>query len=158
MQYLGIDPGVSGGLAVLSESGDALWVCKMPATDRELLELLGEQSAKEPTRGLIEKLGGMPRENGRAKQSPTTMFKMGRNYGALHMALAAAGIPYSEILPRAWQMNFGLLRAKSSESQTGKKNRHKQMAQQLFPTLKITHATADALLIAHYCRWVERQL
>lgn len=33
-----------------------------------------------------------------------------------------------------------------------KKNRHKAKAQQLFPAWHITHATADALLIAEYAR------
>jgi hypothetical protein len=34
----------------------------------------------------------------------------------------------------------------------GDKNVTKRKAQELFPSLKITHATADALLIAEYLR------
>ena len=39
-----------------------------------------------------------------------------------------------------------------TESKTEWKNRLKGMAQQLYPDLKVTLATADALLIATYCK------
>jgi hypothetical protein len=38
----------------------------------------------------------------------------------------------------------------------GDKNISKRRAQELFPSLKITHAVADALLIAEYGRRLER--
>jgi hypothetical protein len=72
------------------------------------------------------------------------------------MALIASGVPFEAVTPGKWQKEFGLL-AKKGETKTAKKNRHKARAQELFPDLKITHATADALLIAEYGRRVKQK-
>jgi len=88
----------------------------------------------------------------KAQQSPTTMAKLFTNYGHLQMALVGLKIPqHEEVLPRTWQAEFGLLR-RPGESITAKKNRHKAVAQKLYPSLKIIHATADALLLAEWLR------
>lgn len=147
--WIGADPGVSGGIAILSDSTTDVF--KMPETERDLWDSLNGLRAQ--CIGLLEQLGATPRdkETGQARQSPSSMLKMGRNYGSLRMAFVAAGIPFEEVLPRKWQAEYGLL-SKPNESKTDKKNRHKQKAQNLFPSVKVTHATADALLIAEYCR------
>ena len=68
------------------------------------------------------------------------------NYGQLQGILAALKIPYEFILPQVWQRSMGCLSG-------GDKNVTKTKAQQLFPNMKgITHALADALLIAEYGR------
>jgi hypothetical protein len=59
------------------------------------------------------------------------------------MALTAAQIPFERVRPAAWQKALGCLTG-------GDKNVSKRRAQELFPQLKVTHATADALLIAYY--------
>ena len=59
------------------------------------------------------------------------------------MALTAAGISFERIRPQVWQKSLGCMTG-------GDKNITKRRAQELFPQLKITHATADALLIAYY--------
>lgn len=151
--YIGIDPGVSGGIALIDQGpvSNEPGAVKMPATERDIWDVFRTMETR-PIFAYIEKLGGMPRdEQGRARQSGTTMFKMGLNNGLLRMALVASGIPFDEVLPKKWQAEFGLLK-RPNETQTAKKNRHKQKAQQLFPSLKVTHATADALLLAEYCR------
>lgn len=53
--------------------------------------------------------------------------------------------------PGVWQKPFRLPTQKKAGN-TAKKNTHKARAQELFPGLKITHAVADALLIAEYGR------
>jgi hypothetical protein len=65
------------------------------------------------------------------------------SFGHLEMALTAAGIPFTRIRPQVWQKELGCLTK-------GDKNVTKRKAQELFPSLKVTHATADALLIAKY--------
>jgi hypothetical protein len=50
-----------------------------------------------------------------------------------------------------WQKSLGCLTH-------GDKNVSKAAAQRLFPGMKITHATADALLIAYYGYTKERQI
>ena len=158
MMFIGIDPGVSGGIAAIDDRGVLVRVEKMPATNRDtwdaILELVGRDIWGCPT-AMIEKLGGMPRVNGKAMQSPTTMHTMGKNFGALLMALTAADVKHTEVLPRKWQAEFNLVfPAAKNLTSTQKKNFHKEKAQQLFPGTKVTHFIADALLIAEYCRRV----
>jgi hypothetical protein len=58
------------------------------------------------------------------------------------------------VLPNAWQRALGVAYPPGS-TDTEKKNITKRRAQQLFPAFTpITHAIADALLIAEYCRRV----
>jgi hypothetical protein len=59
------------------------------------------------------------------------------------MALTAAAIPFTRVRPQVWQKELGCLTK-------GDKNISKRKAQELFPSMKVTHATADSLLIATY--------
>jgi hypothetical protein len=61
------------------------------------------------------------------------------------MAIVAAGIPFETVTPQKWQKTLGCLTK-------GDKNVSKRKAQELFPDIKITHAIADSLLIAHYAK------
>jgi hypothetical protein len=70
-------------------------------------------------------------------------FTFGNGFGHLEMALTAAGIPFTRVRPQVWQKELGCLTK-------GDKNITKRKAQELFPSIKATHATSDALLIAHY--------
>jgi len=78
-------------------------------------------------------------------QGVASSFKFGQGYGSLEMALTAAGIPFERVTPQKWQKALGCLTK-------GQKNVSKRKAQELFPTMKVTHATADALLIAEWGR------
>ena len=144
---IGIDPGIHGGIAFLGKGcGEAH---KMPATERDIWNLLCIKAGR--ARAYIEKVNAQPENAVRAA------FKFGVGYGGLRMALIAAAIPFEEVTPQKWQKEFGLLR-KKGETLMAKKNRHKAKAQELWPALKITHAVADALLIAEYGRrqhWAE---
>lgn len=136
MSYLGIDPGVSGGLALVSNG--AAEAVKMPATEADCLQWLEERRAKV-THALIEKVHSRP------GQGVSSTFKFGKNYGLLRGLLVALRIPFEEVAPGKWQRALGCLSG-------GDKNVTKAKAQQLFPALRVTHATADALLIAEHCR------
>lgn len=133
-RYLGIDPGASGGLAVRGD-GYAMGY-KMPATERDIADLFVEIGL-EITMALIERVHSFP------GQGVSSSFAFGKNYGFLRGMLIAYGIPFEDISPQRWQKALGCLTG-------GDKNVSKQKAQQLFPQLKITHATADALLISEY--------
>jgi hypothetical protein len=157
MRYIGIDPGVNGGMVVLEEDGSC-WACaKMPATPRDLWDVLARWTSGIAAKALVEKLGRMPRDkNGKPMQSGTTMQVMGRNRGHIEMALIGQGIPMDEILPRQWQAMMGVL-GDGKESRTQEKNRHKAKAQELFPPINVTLALSDALLLAECLRRMERR-
>ena len=153
--FIGIDPGKSGGFAMTSEtyeSGDAM--CdKMPETEREIYELLEKYKQLATLDGRlfanIESVHAFP-----GGQGVSSTFKFGYNYGLLCMALVALKIPFERVSPTKWQGAI-LGASRKGESKTEHKNRLKQKAQELFPMInKITHATADALLLAHYNRQI----
>ena len=151
-RYIGIDPGASGGLAIIGLGRmDGVWLKPMPKTERDVYEWLALELPSEENHlfAVIEKVGGYVGGNG---QPGSAMFKFGMSYGGLRMALIANGIPFDEIAPRTWQKAFGVAPRKKTESKSQFKNRLKAKAQQLFPNQKITLATADALLLAEYCR------
>ncbi len=146
--YLGIDPGQNGGLALISANGHGVECNKMPSTEKDIYSLLADCVTN--TFCIIEKVHSMP------GQGVASTFKFGKGYGGLRMALVACKIPFDEVTPRTWQKGLGIPpRKKETETKTQWKNRLKARAQQLFPFFpseKITLATADALLIAEYCR------
>jgi len=140
--YIGIDPGKNGGIAILAD-GLSPWAVKMPETERDVWDTIRAlRSWSDKTAiAAIEKVHAMP------GQGVTSMFTFGQGYGALRMALIAAGISFREVTPQAWQKALGCMTK-------GDKNASKAKAQELFPSLKITHAIADALLLAE---WLRRQ-
>ena len=143
LNFIGVDPGGSGGVALISEARAEAHSLK----DVDLYWLSGylEDLGGRESFAVIELVHAMP-GNG-----CVSMFNFGVSFGALEAFLIASGIPYVRATPQRWQKGFGLYR-KADETKTSKKNRHKSLAQELFPDLKITHATADALLIAEYAR------
>jgi crossover junction endodeoxyribonuclease RuvC len=139
---IGIDPGQAGGIVFLSDGAEAV-AHKMPTTERDIWDLFKPVSKSNDIRlsgdvyAFIELVHSMP------KQGVKSSFTFGTGYGGLRMALIAAGIPFETVAPQKWQQ---AMRCKSG----GDKNVTKSRAQELFPDLKITHAIADALLIAAY--------
>ena len=146
---IGIDPGASGGIAWIDPDGRAC-VEKMPETLQDLWELIesiktsGSNEARlwkacGSITAYLEEVHSMP------GQGVASSFKFGRGFGNLEMALTAAGIPFERVRPQKWQAALGCLTK-------GDKNVSKRKAQELFPDQKVTHATADALLIAEFGR------
>lgn len=151
--YVGIDPGGSGGMATINAIGDPV-AGKMPATERDIWEMIKGWSHCEPV-AVIEKVGGYVGDGegkGGGRANGSAMFKFGLSYGGLRMALIAAGIPFEEISPQTWQKAMKITPKAKDEGRTAWKNRLKAKAQQLHPQLTVTLATADAILIAEYCR------
>ena len=144
MTVYGIDPGQSGGLAGVRGPGDG-WAIKMPATERDIVAAMREMGMTDGSFVLLEKVGAMP------GQGVSSTFKFGQNYGLLRGILIALEVPFNEVSPQVWKRAVGAIHKKGRRATpTEKKNLDKQKAQQIFPKLRITHATADALLIAHY--------
>jgi len=145
MVYVGIDPGKHGGIAVVNEVGRVLEAVEMPPTERDILDVLERLGAPEEARAVLERVWSSP------QMGVASAFTFGRGYGALRMALTAARVPFDEVTPAKWQAAMGVLQP---GARLGKKDKNisKRRAQQLFPTLTITHAISDALLIAEYCR------
>lgn len=146
--YLGVDPGLSGGLAAISEAGHVLNTIRMPSDPAAIINyLLALRAAAADSsvdrvvhiRAALEFVRSSP------QQGVASAFTFGRGYGRLEVALAACRIPTVEVHPLRWQR---LLDCRTG----GDKNISKARAAELFPGVIITHANADALLLAEYRR------
>ena len=140
---LGLDPGANGGIAWINYNGKAC-VEKMPDSLQALWELICDITSYPKSsidgrsyKAYIEQVSSSP------QMGVVSAFSFGRGYGNLEMALTAAGIPFERVRPQVWQKALGCMTK-------GDKNVSKRRAQELFPDRKVSHATADALLIAYY--------
>lgn len=137
MSFLGVDPGQTGGLAVMNDDGSLCSIRKMPETERDVCDAF---TACPPLAlAIIERVHSFP------DQGVASSFKFGMNYGLLRGILVALGIAFEDTPPQTWQRYMHCLTH-------GNKNVSKARAQTLFPGFKITHCTADAVLIAKYAR------
>ena len=154
--YIGIDPGKTGGLAVIPNyNGDTygnIYAREMPiGSDKdlditEIDEYIGHHS-EYSCMCVIEKAQSMP------KQGVKGVFNYGVGYGKLLAILELNDIPYQEIPSQKWKKEFTLIKKGKAESV--------RMAEKLFPELKGQFVTprgrlkdgmAESLLMAEYGR------
>jgi len=150
----GIDPGLSGALALLDSDGLLLEIENMPTltvtkTRRQLdaAEIVGLfedwRAMNGEFRVTLERQGIMP------GQGASSGLKLGIGYGTLLGILAAQKIPHEIVTPQAWQKAlFGKIEKGTS------KDRARAFAQQQFPGADLgkrkTQDRSDALCIALY--------
>jgi len=147
MKILGIDNGLSGALALWC---DGRWtLLDMPTVSNgKRNELNGPEICRwlrehAPHHAFLEFASARP------GQGVTSMFRYGVCYGAIQMALAANGIPFTIVTPQKWKAAVGI--AAGSDKEAGRLR-----ALQLFPgeaanlSRKLDHARADAMLLAHF--------
>ena len=146
MLFVGVDPGFSGAIAVVDGNARALGAVKLKETEHDIWEwMLKELGLHGDHFAVLEKVGAMPR------QGLSSTFKFGHSYGFCRGLLVANQITFEAVTPLKWQVKMG---CKSG----GDKKVTKAAAQRLFPNVKMTHAVADAYLLAEYARriWCER--
>jgi len=136
--YLGIDPGFSGSLCLIDADGRFFAAIKLRETYKSVWEWLDARRDLVDF-AMLEKVHAFPQDG------KVAAFRFGESFGYLQGLLVAAGIRHDLVTPMRWQKELGCLTQ-------GKKNVTYVRAQQLWPDVKITHAVADALLIAEYAR------
>lgn len=140
--WIGVDPGKSGAIAFVTDGWSEPWFVKNNETLTDLVDTVRDSlknGSTSDTFAVIEKVHSSPQMGVRSA------FTFGESYGQLTALLVALGIPYEVIRPQLWQKSMQCLTG-------GDKNITKAKAQALYPKMKITHANADALLIATYCK------
>ena len=146
---MGVDPGASGGVAMVDDAGALVRADKMPETDRDVFQLL-ELAGGVGARAVLKRVWSSP------QMGVASAFKFGVSVGLLRMALVASGAPFDELTPMKWQGPMGIRQATGRRPLGGPgqkdKNIAKRRAQELFPQARVTHAVADAMLLAEYCR------
>jgi len=108
---LGIDPGLSGAMALLTAGGDLdVWDMPTLQIDRngkqkrelDLACLVTSIRDAGATECWFEKVGAMP------GQGVSSMFAFGRAVGQVEAAIAACGIPISYVTPQAWKRQLSV--------------------------------------------------
>lgn len=137
--YLGIDPGESGSAILLDNDGRPVDGVRFNNTEADISEWFTETLSSCSMVATIEQVHAMP------KQGVSSSFKFGKLYGFIIGLLTAHKVPYKFVTPQRWQKGMQCMTK-------GDKNISKAAAQRLWPNFQITHAVADALLIAEYGR------
>ena len=165
--FIGIDPGVNGGLAWVSVAANGKYTVKadpMPETRLGILKWFSDASGSQiPRYVVMEKVGGFISSGwGEGKKnmaSAHTMFAFGKSVGWVEMALEVFGMEPKMVVPKVWQDFTGVLARQYhkvgkkvvwDEKKEAYKGRLKTKAVELFPSAKPTLKTCDALLLAWY--------
>ena len=145
-KYIGIDPGKSGGLMIIDETGKAsAYKCPEKVFDMSVLfKIAIGNTAPDKVNLLMERVWARPSNATRAA------FTYGVNYGQWLGIAASHEIKMYTTLPNDWIKWIGCPKGMIVKD---RKNWLKSKAKELYPELKkVTLATADAILITHYAR------
>lgn len=154
---LGIDPGLSGACAVLTDAGEFVEVFDVP-----VMQAGGKQSYVKNvvnaaamhdrlvlvrSRGAalfayVESVSAMP------KQGVASMFSLGHTVGTIQSVLACLHIPYVMVRPQEWKKSVGLLKTEKAQSRAVAIQRFPSASPQL--TRVKDHNRAEAILLGHY--------
>jgi len=146
-----IDPVLSGGIAY-QRDGHPAQAAAMPATEGDLLnQLRGLVVGAQEVVAVVEEVSGSV---GKA-QPGSGAFKFRRNFGFILGTLQTMRVRVELVRPQRWQKTLGLGSASACASKSAWENRLKARAQRLYPDLKPTLSTADALLILGYAYRVD---
>ena len=151
---IGIDPGLSGAIAILDAKDWSLVVHDMPTLrtgvgSKRELDLLALTSLLplNVRQTVVEKVHAMP------GQGVTSMFNFGMGYGALLGLIAAFEHPHSKVTPQRWKKDMGV---------TASKDGARARASELMPLcseawkLKNHDGRAEAALIAFW--WASKNI
>jgi hypothetical protein len=142
---LAIDPGATGGIARWKQ-GQPTVALAMPPTEDELVTLFRTLITPDESIAFVEHVTGFI-----GKSHPgSRMFVFGRNFGFILGVLQAMGVRTELVRPQKWQKPFSLGTASGCATRAEWKGKLKLHAQRLYPKLKPTLKTADALLLLKF--------
>ncbi|CZY54567.1 crossover junction endodeoxyribonuclease RuvC [Enterobacter hormaechei] len=145
---LGIDPGCSGALVIVTEQGGYIDHLPMPTIKVGTKSRVNGAAVAAwvqqygITHAYLEQVGAMP------GQGTASMFTFGHAAGVAEGLLQGLNIPYTLVTPQAWKKSAGLIGSD--------KDAARSRAIQLYPELRALdakakgQAIADALLIARF--------
>lgn len=144
--YIGIDPGKSGGVAMINKKDNALTVMKFPNELGELsvmIEAFIHNVKVDDVCVYIEHVHSFPTD------SRPSAFSFGRNLGHWEGILSTHELKINTVTPRKWQSYYEVPKITDKYK---RKRWLKEKAISLFPNTKVTLNTCDALLIVNYAK------
>ena len=153
MKIIGIDPGLSGAIAIL-ENKNVLKLFDMPVmaegkknkkqlNSAQLVNIIKENINKsDDVAVVVEQVNAMP------GQGVTSMFNFGQTFGAIKGVCAALNLPIFFVRPSKWKKYFELINSSKDSSRTKVIEMYPSLSNQLSKKKDVNKS--DAILIARY--------
>ena len=154
MRIIGIDPGLSGGIAILDDLKiyELFDMPIMPEGKKnknqlnsaQLVNIIKKNILKDNqnTFVIVEQVSAMP------GQGVTSMFNFGQTFGAIKGICASLGLPIFYVRPAKWKKHFELLNSSKDASRTKVIEMYPSFSEQLRKKKDVNKA--DAILIARF--------
>ena len=153
MKILGIDPGLSGAIAIL-EDKKVVGIFDMPVmaegkknkrqlNSAQLVNIIKENIGNnDETAVVVEQVNAMP------GQGVTSMFNFGQTFGAIKGVCAALELPIFFVRPSKWKKHFELINSSKDSSRTKAIEMYPYLSNQLSKKKDVNKS--DAILIARF--------
>ena len=153
MKIIGIDPGLSGAIAIL-ENNKVLNIFDIPVMSEgkknkrqlnsaQLVKLMKDNISKnEEVSVVVEQVNAMP------GQGVTSMFNFGQTFGAIKGVCAALGLPIFFVRPSKWKKHFELINSSKDSSRTKVIEMYPSLSDQMARKKDVNKS--DAILIARF--------
>tara|TARA_B100000427_G_C15385135_1_gene540698 strand:- start:167 stop:655 length:489 start_codon:yes stop_codon:yes gene_type:complete len=154
MRIIGIDPGLSGGIAILDDL-KIFDLFDMPImaegkknknqlNSAQLVNIIKKNIISGSTSVIVEQVGAMP------GQGVTSMFNFGQTFGSIKGICAALNLPIFFVRPAKWKKHFELINSSKDSSRTKVIEMYPSVSEKLSRKKDVNKA--DAILIARYFR------
>ena len=154
MKIIGIDPGLSGGIAILDDL-KVFDIFDMPVMSEgkknknqlnsaHLVNIIKKHIIPEDTYVIVEQVSAMP------GQGVTSMFNFGQTFGSIKGICAALNLPIFYVRPAKWKKHFELINSSKDASRTKVIEMYPSISTRLSRKKDVNKA--DAILIARYFR------
>ncbi len=159
MRIIGIDPGLSGAIAVLDDLKifDLFDMPIMPEGKKnknqlnsaQLVNIIKRHIHTNSTFVIVEQVSAMP------GQGVTSMFNFGQTFGAIKGICASLNLPIFYVRPAKWKKHFDLINASKDASRTKTIEMYPSISDRLRKKKDVNKA--DAILIARYFKECKAQ-
>jgi len=153
MRIIGIDPGLSGAIAIL-EDNKIKELFDMPVmpdgkkNKRQLNSALLVKLIKDNIENLESTIMVVEQVNAMPGQGVTSMFNFGQTFGAIKGICAALGLPIFFVRPAKWKKHFELINSSKDASRTKAIEMYPSISEQLSKKKDVNKS--DAILIARF--------
>lgn len=169
MRMMGVDPGLSGALALIDTETGEIVVDDMPLVELSRKRVRSKRTGKtrekvkrcvdgravgdwidlyQPDEAIVEHVASMP------KQGVVSTFAFGESFGAVCGAIEAMNVRLHRVRPAVWKRGVGLIGAGKGASLALARKTYSQAAKRL--KRKRDDGRAEALLIAQYALAIRR--
>ena len=154
MRIIGIDPGLSRGIAILDDL-KIFDMFDMPIMSEgkknknqlnsaQLVNIIKKHIVLGKTFVIVEQVSAMP------GQGVTSMFNFGQTFGSIKGICAALNLPIFYVRPSKWKKHFELINSSKDASRTKVIEMYPSISSRLSKKKDVNKA--DAILIARYFR------